>query len=364
MVRNYGIDLLKILAMFMVIVLHILGQGGVLKNLTPTLFFSKYSIAWFIEIGAYCAVNCYAIITGYNYYERSVKWNKLLILWLQVAFYSIGITAIFLMYGTHINSSIWFKTLLPVISASYWYVTAYFGMCLFIPMMNNFLFNAEKKKIELTLFLFFIILSVLPTLFNVDPFKLNRGYSMIWICILYLIGGYLKKHNIQDHLSSSKALLYYVCAVILTWCSKVGIEFLSYEFLGKIKYGNVFIKYTSPTIILAAVFLFLGLAKLKITNEKIIKMIGILSPAAFGVYLIHLHPLIWSRVIKNFAVSFTKMSCIEMLSTVFGVAILAYLVLSVIDMLRMKIFSILNINKKTERFCTYVKEKLLHTKLM
>ena len=30
--RNYGIDILKILSMFMVVVLHVLGQGGVLKH--------------------------------------------------------------------------------------------------------------------------------------------------------------------------------------------------------------------------------------------------------------------------------------------------------------------------------------------
>ena len=30
--RNYGIDLLRILSMFMVVVLHILGQGGALAG--------------------------------------------------------------------------------------------------------------------------------------------------------------------------------------------------------------------------------------------------------------------------------------------------------------------------------------------
>ena len=35
-VRNYGIDLLRIVAMFMVLLLHVLGQGGILKNLVST----------------------------------------------------------------------------------------------------------------------------------------------------------------------------------------------------------------------------------------------------------------------------------------------------------------------------------------
>ena len=73
--RNYGIDLLRIVSMLMVVVLHVLGQGGVLKTSTPLSI--GYSVAWILEIAAYCAVNCYALISGYvgvnskfKYYEK------------------------------------------------------------------------------------------------------------------------------------------------------------------------------------------------------------------------------------------------------------------------------------------------------
>ena len=46
--RNYGIDLLRIFAMFMVVVLHCLGQGGILNN--ATLNSVQYKFAWFMEI--------------------------------------------------------------------------------------------------------------------------------------------------------------------------------------------------------------------------------------------------------------------------------------------------------------------------
>ena len=73
--RNFGIDLLKITAIFMVVILHTNGHGGILfsPSLTYTqenFFYSNYSIVWLIEYLAYCAVNCYALITGYFY------WNK------------------------------------------------------------------------------------------------------------------------------------------------------------------------------------------------------------------------------------------------------------------------------------------------
>lgn len=61
--RVYGIDLLKALCMLMVVALHILGHGGVLRN---TAFASgTYFVGWGIEIFCHPAVNCFAICTGY-----------------------------------------------------------------------------------------------------------------------------------------------------------------------------------------------------------------------------------------------------------------------------------------------------------
>lgn len=36
LIHNYGIDLLKIVAMFLVLLLHILGHGGILGKLMST----------------------------------------------------------------------------------------------------------------------------------------------------------------------------------------------------------------------------------------------------------------------------------------------------------------------------------------
>lgn len=73
--RNYGIDLLRMVAMFMVVILHVLGQGGVLAK-TAGL---KNHIAWLLETGAYCAVDCFAIISGFVSYtdkEKTYRYSK------------------------------------------------------------------------------------------------------------------------------------------------------------------------------------------------------------------------------------------------------------------------------------------------
>ena len=91
--RNYGIDALRIIAMFMVVILHVLGKGGVLISLEK--FSLGYEIAWFLEILVFCAVNCYALISGYVMYGSKPKYSSLALLWLQVAFYTVLITCIY-----------------------------------------------------------------------------------------------------------------------------------------------------------------------------------------------------------------------------------------------------------------------------
>ena len=67
--RNYGIDLLRFVAMLGIVTLHILNHGGGLSAETDIL---RSSVIWMIEIAAYPAVNCYALISGYTGYKLSL----------------------------------------------------------------------------------------------------------------------------------------------------------------------------------------------------------------------------------------------------------------------------------------------------
>lgn len=65
--RNHGIELLRIFAMLLAAVLHILKKGGVITASEGNL--AAYSTVWLLEAAAYCAVNCYALISGYVGYS-------------------------------------------------------------------------------------------------------------------------------------------------------------------------------------------------------------------------------------------------------------------------------------------------------
>ena len=72
--KNYGIDALRMLAMFMVVVLHILAHGGVL-NASARLT-SQYEAGWFLQSAAFCAVDVFALISGYVWIHAKYRYRN------------------------------------------------------------------------------------------------------------------------------------------------------------------------------------------------------------------------------------------------------------------------------------------------
>lgn len=125
--RNYGIDFLRMISMIMIVMLHTLGHGGILRSVS---FLSvHYQIAWLLEVIAFGAVNTYAMISGFVSVDSHFKISNILILWLQVLFYGILInTVFFFLLPESRNTSGWIQALFPVTRKEYWYFTAYAGV--------------------------------------------------------------------------------------------------------------------------------------------------------------------------------------------------------------------------------------------
>lgn len=360
--RNYGLDLLRMAAMFMVLLLHILGQGGILKALPPPetkVCFSEFALAWLIEIFAYCAVNCYAILTGYNYFNKETRFEKIISFWTQVFFYTLGISLLFWLCGSKVSREIWVRSLFPVTTGVYWYVTAYFGLFLLTPVLTKGLVYIDKKILKNYMAITFVVVSVLPTFFMKDSYMLSRGYSLIWLLLLFLVGGAIHKLNFVNNVSRMLAIKVFLTSVAFTWVWKIAFDILSKQLAVKVNVANMFIKYTSPTIVLSGAFLFIWFAKLNISNNKFKRVIGFCAPAAFGIYLIHLHPLIWQGIFRGFSVAFIKSNIFVMLAKIFLSAVLIYVSCTVIEIVRIKIFHYLGVEEKIKNICNKLSKSFL-----
>lgn len=331
--RIVGIDLLRIVSMAMVVVLHVLGQGGVLR--ASDMLSANYNIAWFLEISAYCAVNCYALVSGYVGIRAKHRASSLIKLWLQVALYSVIITVI--MYFTHgaVDLKYIIKSCLPVTFSFYWYFTAYFAMWFFVPFMNAAIDGLSKKKAGLILISSSLIL--LPIALLTDAFHMMDGYSVIWLCYLYLIGAYISKHGLFLGTRCRKSILLYLVCVLMTFSCKI----LFNIFFGP---GDLLINYVSPFMLIAAIALLVFFINLKV-SPKLTKVITLVASLSFSVYLIHTHPLIFEYILKDRFAFLASENPVVMTAGVLLFVIGIFIVCAVADYLRLFLFKVMRIQQ-------------------
>ena len=339
--RNRGIDLLRMTAMWMVVILHILNKGGVLAAAAPLS--AGQGTARLLETAAYCAVNCYGLISGYVGVQRRFRYSGALALWLRVAFYTLGITAVFacLMPGS-VNGDRVLRAFFPVLFRQYWYVTAYFGMCLFIPFFNLLLNRLSKGQLRLLALSIVLVFSVLPTLRQKDVFLTDNGYSVLWLSCLYLLGGVLRLCGSQtSRRPASRGAIYAGC-VLATWLVRLAGDRLWMARTGHLCDKVLLTAYTSPTVLLAAVALVLCFAELNI-GPRFGRFIESVSPLAFSVYLIHAHPLIWEHWLAGRFAFLADKPPILLASGVLGGAFAIYAVCSLADVLRAGLFRLFRV---------------------
>lgn len=350
--RCAGIDVIKLLSMQMIVVLHVLGQGGILSCLP--VFSVRYEVMWLLETACFCAVNCFALATGYLMAGSRFRYSRLLELWLQVAFYTVGLTALFaLLVPGSVTPLYWKMAFFPMTTLQYWYFTAYFAMFLFIPFFNRLLEVLKRRELE-RLILSAVLLSLLTVAAGQDIFRLHNGYSMLWLSALYFIGAYFKKYPFRRKIPAGRWLLGYGAMVLVSWGEKWIAQRRSFALTGEAGPGGTLINYVSPTMLLAAVFLFLACLQLEFKSQKLPRLFSRLAPAAFGVYLIHCQVLVWHRLLADRFAALAALPAPLLLAAVLAAAAGIDLVCLCADLVRIRLFRMLGIGRlcqKAEALC-------------
>ncbi len=358
--RNYGIDALRILSMLMVVTLHVLGHGGILDS--TKAYSVNYEIAWFIEILALCAVNCYALISGYVGVYAKFKFSNLILLWLRVVFYSVGIAIVMKLMIPDIPLNLkGFVTLLfPVMTGKYWYFTSYFLMYLFIPILNYALKSLSQNILKLSLLAIVFLTSVVAPVANIfsdNIWWLGGGYSTFWLIILYLIGGYIRRFGALENVKKIWFCLAYLFFAFLTFGSRIVIQLVTTSLFGSIKYENLWTSYISVTILAEAVSLLLFFSRIQF-KSIFRKIVVFMAPLAFSVYLIHEHPYIREQLIDNRFAWYANLNSAVMVLSIIGTAIAIFVLCILIDCLREALFNVLKAKCKLNSFESMIKNRI------
>lgn len=344
--RDYGIDALRIVSMLMIVMGHVLRFGGIITN--NELSSAKYFMVWFLEAACFVAVNCYALISGYVGVEKQPKLSALMTMWLQVAGYSVALVILMeLLVPQRVNMSDWVTGLTPVINRKYWYFSAYFILFFMMPMLNEMLLKASKKMLRKAITTTLILSVLLTSIAKWDVFEFVGGRSLIWLVLLYILGGYLKLYGAEEKwyrkLCQNGLWVYLGCAVGMACLNSVFIRNgIALPLDIKLSHGYDLYSNMSMPVFLGSVALF-AFFSVRDPGKRMCKAISILSPATFGVYIIHMQPNVWEICLTDRYAWVTEFGVVRMSLGIFGISVLIYAVCTVIDLVRLMVFRILRV---------------------
>lgn len=280
--RSPNIELLRIVSMLMIMCLHYLGQGQILKSLTPVE--ANYYAAWILEAFCYVSVNCYVLISGYFLIESQFKGRKIVFLWLQIFFYSVVIYVILLALGiAEFNLKSLVKTLFPVITRPWWFASVYIGLYLLSPFLNIGIKRLSRRQHGSLL-----IVGALMFCLPYDTFNVVGGYSLIWFIYLYCLAAYFRLHKPQENIKTKLLAILFVAGCSAMALSRFVLDAI-FGFMSSSSMSSVFYSYSSIFCMVASCSLFLLFLRLTINGRRTSWVINGVAGLTFGIFLIHSH---------------------------------------------------------------------------
>lgn len=256
--RQSNFELLRIVAMFMVLVLHT--EPPVIQNSQiPVLLI--WNIFHYLSI---IAVDLFVFISGYFSIKSTPRsYVKFLT---PPIFYTI-------ILGILVGEPT--LRIPPFFTSPWWFVNTYFLLMLFSPFLNIVIENTSKKQ-HLFLILGVSFLNIWQGFIQQQE-GLISGFTIANFINIYVFAQYYRKYGIRFPVCKYLILLAFFCffiAVITFFVVKY--HAVKYVMLGLVDY------YNSPLVLIGAFLFFLIFEKIKIHST----LINWIASSSFSVYLI------------------------------------------------------------------------------
>lgn len=355
--RNLGIDLLRAVAMFFVVILHFIGQGGLLDHADPGTL--KYWMLSAAQIMTICCVDLYGLTTGYLMCTKPFRLSRVAKLWATTVFWSVAVScALFVVFPETRTFEELVSMFLPILRGRYWFFTAYFVVMMVSPVLNLVIRNLSRGQYRLLLAALFLTFGVIPVCsLGYDVMRISGGNHFSWMVALYLIGGYLRKYDRGRATHTWKYLTgYFLFAAI----------HLLYKFattvVGLNGFANLLLTNPSPLVVGEAICLFLYCknAFANISGESPGgKLIRFCAPGVYSVYIIHVHPKVyWNTDIIALFRAWDSWNTPTLCGAMLGTAAALFAVCVCLDALRQWLFRRCGIDRRIDQLANKIEIKV------
>lgn len=347
--RHVNMDLLRSSSMFLIVFLHSIDHSGVLEN---AQYYSKttYFYVYFTYMLCQVCVNIYVMLSGYFGVNSKFRLQKLVTLWLEVAFYSVTFRLIFMLAGIRTFSLVsLISCLFPFITGRYWYITIYVGLYLISPFLNLLIRSMNRKQhllLNVCLFgLFSVWSSIHPRIAGMNS---GGGWGLAWFVVLYLAAAWFRLYA-KPMGKPWLWLLAYVTipAMLAVILCMQGIGAIPGVIFDIVKHWA---SYDSAPVYVMTICLFIGFMNIRINNIIWSNVICFVSSHTLGIYLIHAHADVspWSWEILNLP---NRMSLFGFPIIQIAVVIGIYIICVGIDLLRKAIMVRLERSSTINKWC-------------
>ena len=302
-VRDSGIELLRILLMLQVIFLHVCSYGNYYEMATKQLSSPHALLYWVVFLMSRCPVYVYIVIQGY--FSVASKGNQTLQgivpkvkkTYFPMLFYSLAIPlGMWLFSLSEISTADAIRAFFPVLSRQWYFMTLYLIVLVLSPFINRCLNNLTKKECTVLVLILFFIFSVWNMLAHIEPISdvisvekivsTQEGKGLYGFVFMYILGAFIRLH-VKPY---NHCKLRFLAVFVLLGLFNVALVYLLPEYRSVVSFND------NPISVLQGVCLLLFFRDLHF-KSRVVNAIAALN---LGVYMIHEHKLvrnfIWGKI--------------------------------------------------------------------
>ncbi len=277
--RQSSIELLRVLAMLAIVAGHSIVHAG--QDHPAITGNGLFAVA--LTQGSRIGVDLFIFISGYFSVGRQANTRKLFLQYVQIWTYSVLIgfgLALTGNRGIGVKEAV--RLMMPVSSSQYWFATSYFLIMLASPLLQAGIARIDQKAFRRLLLIFLVLWCVIPTAYIASP-GMNE---LTWLVYVWLLAAYLRKYplNVLERIRAWHGVLrlaLIVAATLVTYILGQNSVFLRENAM------YMYAEMNKLPAILCMLLLFFGFKNWRLPVNRVINL---LAPLTFGVYLFHDHP--------------------------------------------------------------------------
>lgn len=293
--RNLSLDIYRILCMFLITTIHIVNYSNLMDHIHGTHL--NFWLINCVKVLQIFSISGFTLISAYYLVDKPSNSKKIISFVLQVAFYSIQIFLLSLVFITRDFSKILLlKSVFPLLTYHYWYPVSYIILLVLAPFLNKMVHAFTGRELLTAIG---VLAAVVSGFYHLDPFfdpylfVGHHTHGLIWFILLYFIAAYIKIHGVKRPRISGVGMFLVsgFLLLILFVLSNNGFGLAQkYPVIEKAFEKVNLLSYNSILSLLFTVSSFIMFTHIRITPAKwLSKASAFVMPAVFVIYLVQEH---------------------------------------------------------------------------